>query len=101
MNQVTGWARHGLKALAILVLGGAGAWALLVAKPPPEPQAMPVWLLPPLVDVALARPGPRSLSVRTQGSVRPLREIQLVSQVGGRVESVSPRFAEGGFFRGG
>jgi RND family efflux transporter MFP subunit len=36
--------------------------------------------------------------VETQGTVRPRREIKLVSQVAGRVEAVSPHFAEGGFF---
>ena len=34
----------------------------------------------------------------SQGGINPLREIKLVSQVGGRVEFVSPRFALGGFF---
>ena len=90
-------ARNGFWALLVLLLGGGLSYALLVGKPGPQPQALPE-LTPPLVDVMVAVPAGRSLSVETQGTVRPLREIKLVSQVGGRVEAVSPRFAEGGFF---
>jgi multidrug efflux pump subunit AcrA (membrane-fusion protein) len=94
------WARNGLWALLVLVLGGALSYGLLVGKSGPEPVAPPVYG-PPAVDVVAAAPALRSLSVETQGTVRPLREIKLVSQVGGRVELVSPRFAEGGFFGAG
>ena len=94
------WARNGLWALLVLVVGGGVAYGLLVGKPGPEAQAPPAYV-PPTVDVVIARPTVRALSVETQGTVRPLREIKLVSQVGGRVESVSPRFAQGGFFGAG
>jgi RND family efflux transporter MFP subunit len=94
------WARNGSWALLVLVLGGGLAYGLLVGKPGPEPEARPAYV-PPVVDVVAVAPTVRSLSVETQGSVRPLREIKLVSQVGGRVELVSPRFAEGGFFGAG
>jgi RND family efflux transporter MFP subunit len=93
-------ARNGLWALLVLLLGGAGSYALLVGKPGPSPQQLPPATLP-QVDVVTANPATRVLSVSTQGTVRPLREIKLVSQVGGRVEAVSPRFAEGGFFGAG
>jgi len=91
------WPRKALWALVVLLVGGGLSYALLVGKPHPEPevQAEPG---PPVVDVVVAAPATRALSVETQGTVRPLREINLVSQVGGRVESVSPRFARGGFF---
>ena len=91
------WARKGFWALLVLVLGGSLSYALLVGKPRPEPES-PISIAPPVVDVVMADPAVRSLSVETQGTVRPLREIKLVSQVGGRVEFVSPRFALGGFF---
>ncbi len=92
------WSHNGFRALLVLLVGGAVAFGLLVGKPGPEPQEMPI-SAPPLVDVVLAAPATRSLAVETQGTVRPLREIKLVIQVGGRVEFVSPRFAVGGFFR--
>lgn len=83
--------------LLLLVFGIAVAYALLVGKPAPQPQELPK-AGPPWVAVIGAAPDVYTLSVQTQGSVRPRREIQLVSQVGGLVEFVSPRFAEGGFF---
>jgi RND family efflux transporter MFP subunit len=94
------WARNGFWALLVLLVGSAVSYALLVGKPGPAPQEMPPASLP-RVDVVRADPATRSLAVSTQGSVIPLREIKLVSQVGGRVEAVSPRFAEGGFFAAG
>jgi RND family efflux transporter MFP subunit len=91
------WARKGFWALLVFFIGGGLSYALLVGKPRPEPES-PVAIAPPVVDVVMADPVVQSLSVETQGTVRPLREIKLVSQVGGRVEFVSPRFALGGFF---
>jgi RND family efflux transporter MFP subunit len=92
-----GWARKSFWAVLVLVIGGTLSYALLVGKPRPEPE-QPADIAPPVVDVVVVNPAVRSLSVETQGTVRPLREIQLLSQVGGRVEFVSPRFAQGGFF---
>jgi RND family efflux transporter MFP subunit len=91
------WARNGLWALAVLLLGGGLAYGLLVGKPGPDAEAVPE-AAPLSVDVVVAAPETRSLSVETQGTVRPLREIDLVSQVAGKVVEVSPRFARGGFF---
>jgi RND family efflux transporter MFP subunit len=91
------WARNGFWALLVLIVGGGLSYGLLVGKPGPEPEAAPP-LVPPVVEVRVAAPTAHALSVETQGTVRPLREIKLVSQVGGRVEEVSPRFAQGGFF---
>ncbi len=90
-------ARKGISALAVLLVGGAVAYGLLVGRPSPEPREAPV-LPPPLVEVVSASPAERSLEVRTQGTVRPLREIKLMSQVGGVVESVGESFARGAFF---
>ena len=94
------WKRNGFWTVAILAVGGALAWILLVSKPGPSPVPLPT-LGPPLVDVVVVEPRRRALQVTTQGTVRPLREINLVSQVAGRIEVVSPRFAEGGFFQAG
>jgi RND family efflux transporter MFP subunit len=94
------WARNGFWALLVLLAGGAVCYALLVGKPGPEPTAVPP-AAPLTVDVVPAAPATRMLSVQTQGTVRPRREIKLVSQVAGKVVGVSPRFAEGGFFSAG
>lgn len=42
-----------------------------------------------------------TLTVKTQGEVRPLTEIDLVPEVGGKIVYVSPNFIEGGFFKKG
>ena len=55
----------------------------------------------PLVDVLAVKPEDRVLTVTTQGSIRPRREINIVSQVGGLVEAVDAHFAEGSFFDAG
>jgi RND family efflux transporter MFP subunit len=90
-------ARNAFWALMILLLGGGLSYGLWVGKPDPKPDPAPQFA-PPQVEVVVVSPGERSLSVETQGTVRPLREIQLVSQVGGNVIKVSPRFAQGAFF---
>ncbi|MCZ6831492.1 MAG: efflux RND transporter periplasmic adaptor subunit [Gammaproteobacteria bacterium] len=81
----------------VLVCGLAVAYALLVGKPKPEPNA-PVPERAPIVQVVLAEPREVTLSVRSQGTVQPRREINIVSQVAGRVQHVAEHFADGGFF---
>ncbi len=91
------WRHNGLKAGALLLAGIGLSYALLLGKPEPEPQEPPPAAAV-RVEVVAARPQTRSLQVETQGTVRPQREINLVSRVAGRVESVSADFAAGGFF---
>ncbi len=94
------WARNGFWALLVLVAGAALSYSLMVGKPGPVPEKAPA-VSAPVVDVVVATPVARGLDVETQGTVRPRREIKLVSQVGGRVEDVAPEFAVGGFFAAG
>src|SRR6056297_2414514 len=98
--MASSWARNGLWAVIVLLVGGAAAYALLVGKPEPEPDPPPA-LAPPLVEVLVADPRRRALSVQTQGTVVPRSEVELVSQVSGRVERVAEGFAQGGFFSAG
>lgn len=89
--------RNTIMTLAVLLVGGGIAYGLLVGKPRPAPAAAPE-TMPPLVDLVTVQPALQSLSVTTQGTVQPLREIDLVSQVAGRVVSTAGTFAAGGFF---
>jgi RND family efflux transporter MFP subunit len=84
-------------ALIILVLGAALMAALITLRPRPEPRPEPE-PPPPMVDVVRVVLEERALTVRSQGTVEPRREIQLVSQVGGSVVEVAPNFASGGTF---
>ncbi|MFK7976694.1 MAG: efflux RND transporter periplasmic adaptor subunit [Halioglobus sp.] len=92
--------RNGLAAAVVMLVGGALAYALLTGKPQPAPEDAPAYV-PPSVDVVLASPGSVALDVQAQGTVHPHREIQLVSQVSGKVEEVADQFAQGGFFAAG
>ena len=93
-------ARSVLAAGSVFVVGIALSWLLLTGKSAPEPQDVPEQVAP-MVDVVTVDPAPLALSVNTQGTVQPQREIDLVSRVEGRVETVAPDFAAGSFFREG
>jgi len=93
-------ARSMLAPGSVLAGGLALSWLLLTGKPAPEPQELPPRAVP-MVDVATVDPAPAALSVTTQGTVRPQREIDLVSRVAGQVETVAKDFAAGSFFREG
>ena len=83
--------------IVVLVVGLPAAYVLLVGKPDPEPQA-PVPERAPIVQVVFAEPKDVALSVTSQGTVSPRREINIVSRVAGRVQHVAEHFADGGFF---
>lgn len=92
-----GWLRRMPLALIIVLLGAAGFVALLNLKPRPEPRPEPDPPKP-VVEVERVRVQDRALSVITQGSVEPRREIQLVSQVGGQITETAENFVSGGRF---
>jgi multidrug efflux system membrane fusion protein len=85
--------------IAALLLGLAGAIAIVKARPTVDRQQAAA--LPPLVRVIEVQPTDLQLIVRSQGTVQPLVESTLVAQVAGRIDGVSPAFAEGGFFNQG
>ncbi|MEM8560725.1 MAG: efflux RND transporter periplasmic adaptor subunit [Pseudomonadota bacterium] len=89
--------RSRIWALLVAVVGIGAAYALLIGKPGPTPREL-ADAPPPVVDIVVAAPVTRGLDVQTQGTVSPRRQISLIAQVGGRVESVDPRFAVGEFF---
>ncbi len=81
--------------LAVLAFGGAASVGLVTATPKLEtrkPQHRS-----PLVRVVRAAPQDVELRVRTQGTVVPRTESDLVAEVSGRIIFVSPSLASGGF----
>lgn len=58
-------------------------------------------LPPPLVTTITARLNPQQLVIEGEGTVTPLREINLIPQVSGKVIYISPALADGGAFRKG
>ena len=85
----------------LLPLGILGAGALVVAllvATRPEVAVQEVPEAAPLVRVVEARPQAWQYKVRSQGTVQPRTESELVPQVSGEVEWISPSLVSGGFF---
>lgn len=87
--------------LPILLLSASAAvsWALIANKPATAPPAKNRPL--PQVTVATAQPETLRMNVISQGIVKPRTEIDLVSEVAGKVVAIHPAFANGGFFKKG
>ncbi len=81
----------------LVLLGGflAAAALLLTAGSIPK---QPPSIEPPLVRVLEAAPETFRLRVSTHGTVVPRTESELIPEVAGRVEWVSPALVSGGFF---
>jgi RND family efflux transporter MFP subunit len=91
-----------LQFLIVLIFIGLGVLGMrtlmaskasLVKRKPPTPL--------PMVRVIEAETGPRHVIIVGQGTVNPLKEIQLVPQVGGKVVDTSPAMVNGGAFKKG
>ena len=80
----------------VLLSGFAAATLLIVTGPQVLPQ--PSKSIPPLVRTVTVMPITHQFGVHTNGSVVPRTESELVSEVDGRVLSVSPALVSGGFF---
>ena len=85
--------------LVLLGAGVAGFLALTASKPQLKRTKPPVPV--PMVRVSKITTGPQSIIVRGEGTCRPLREIQLVPQVNGKVVYMSPVLVDGGEFKKG
>jgi len=84
------------KPVLILAVGGLAVLALANLKPKPAPIAVEA-PKPPVVSTWIAQPQTKALDVFTQGTVAPKREIELVSEVAGRIVHTSTDFVSGGF----
>ena len=84
----------------IVVVAGFGIAALLIATGP-ELQSKPSAAVAPLVRVMTVIPKTLRLSTFTHGTVEPRTESDLIPEVSGRVEQISPALVSGGFFNKG
>ncbi len=88
--------------IVTLVFIGFGALVFVVlsaTQPKLERTAPPV--PKPMVNVTKVKTRPQVVVIRGEGTVRPLREIQLVPQVNGKVVFVSRSMVDGGEFQKG
>jgi RND family efflux transporter MFP subunit len=89
-----------LQLLIVVVLISAGVMGmrtLMASKVPLKRKKPPTPL--PMVRVLEIRSGKHPVPVLGEGTVRPLREIQLVPQVGGKVIYTSASLVDGGSFQ--
>ena len=87
--------------LPLALLGLAGLAAVTMIRNRPVVETRPLEIAPPGVRVHVVELAEVELAVRSEGTVRPRTESELVPEVSGRVMSVAPSFAEGGFFEAG
>ena len=85
---------------AILVISGVIVMIALTAGKP-ELQKIKPSAPAPMVQVIKIKTGPQPITIRGEGTVRPLREIDLVPQVGGKIVHISSSLVNGGEFNEG
>jgi RND family efflux transporter MFP subunit len=80
----------------LIVMGVVGLLVLTASKPEMKKRKPPAPV--PMVRTIQTNAGPQTVYIRGEGTVRPLREINLVPEVGGKVVGVSPALVNGGVF---
>lgn len=85
---------------AALVIAGVIVMIALTAGKS-ELQKIKPSVQAPMVQVIKVKTGPQPITIRGEGTVRPLREIDLVPQVGGKIVHTSPSLVNGGQFNKG
>lgn len=85
--------------IAILLAGALAAWAL--ARGREVSEVVPSLPLSPAIDVLEVEPREVRITLRAYGTVEPRTEIDLASEIAGRVQTVSPRLVTGEFFEAG
>ena len=87
--------------LPLAVVAAAAVIAFVLTRSGPDAPTREPETPPPLVRVIPAERRDVRMDVHSQGTVEPRTRATLNAQVAGRIESVSPSFAEGGLFRPG
>lgn len=97
MNKRKNRIIHLVVTAVLFSLGALGFVALTATKPKLERTKPPAPT--PVVQVARVKTGPQTVIIRGEGTVKPMREIQLVPQVNGKLVFVSPALVDGGEFK--
>ena len=89
--------KHRQIVIAILTVLIAGLVSSLLIKFPPHSDQQDTAVTPPIVQVAHVDMQSKRLHVRSQGQITAHTEIDLVTEVSGRIIDLSPVFVSGGF----
>lgn len=92
------WTKR-LLPLVILLAAAALAWLMINSRADLPRRESRVSV--PLVETMTVAPGPIPVTIYSRGTVTPKLQIELVSEVSGRVVWVAPGFVEGGQVRAG
>jgi RND family efflux transporter MFP subunit len=92
---MNGWLKPAVT-IGILAIGVAGVALIVAMKPHAEAEPQPPRV--PVVTVQTVDVQPLDFLVLAHGTVKPRREGDLVPQVSGNIEWVSPALTSGGFF---
>jgi len=96
MNKTKRRFLHVAITFVFIALGALGLRSLTASKPQLETRKPPAPI--PMVRTIKVKTGPQSVHIIGEGTVRPLREINVVPQVGGKLVYVSPALVNGGEF---
>lgn len=83
---------------AILVLGGAVAFANYLIETGPEAQKRPIVKKLPVVEVQTLKAAPYTVMIDAAGVVKAGTQSNLVAEVSGRIVSIADNFKEGSYF---
>jgi RND family efflux transporter MFP subunit len=80
----------------LIAIGVVGLLVLTASKPEMKKRRPPAPV--PMVRTIQTKSGPQTVTIQGEGTVQPLREINLVPEVGGKVVGASPALVNGGVF---
>ena len=93
------WQKVLLMFLGILILAGGIGGAVLLVKTKPKAKKKKRASMIPVVESVMLKATDENVVVNAMGTVIPARDINLQSEVNGRVVWINPDFIEGGFIK--
>jgi len=99
MSQTTRRITQVIIALILIALGLLGMRELKASKPQIVRREAPATT--PIVKTTVIKTKDQPVLIQGEGTVRPLREINIIPQVGGKVVHISPNLVDGGDFKKG
>ena len=99
MSQTTRRVTQVVIALILIAFGLLGMRELKASKPQIVRREAPATT--PIVKISVIETKDQPVLIQGEGTVRPLQEINIVPQVGGKVVYVSPNLVDGGVFKKG